>query len=258
MESSPAKSPNSLKSEHLIEGVRPIMVCVGSYKDYGSYRRHSIKEAFSELLDNVHNVNYSDGAPVLRVKNFLNSKQYAYVISTIDNFNKFSEGFVDCTGLIVSGVDKITGENISFLTHQAPIMFLGKHRESFVSNLNKTLVEMQSRCKPDTIDAVLVGGKYPQRVQKYSKTGDWRVPYFRGNYLESIELISGEVKKVLGFEPVVVNGPKVTEGGDDVYYDNQEKRAYLIRAHLNPTSADFTQSDIQEEKEKWDSGKRSN
>ncbi|MEK7080850.1 MAG: hypothetical protein AAB902_00415 [Patescibacteria group bacterium] len=40
-----AIKPNSLKSEHLVAGVKPIMACIGSYDDYEEI---PIREQFSK------------------------------------------------------------------------------------------------------------------------------------------------------------------------------------------------------------------
>lgn len=240
MESVPGKLPNPVKSEHLIKGIKPIMVCLYSYGDLDLVEKVSdtnkpIEEVEGEEIEGAHNVNFFASAKQLERQNFLNSKKHSYIISPVDNLDKFSNDFIDCTGIIVVGVDKITGENISFLTHQNPYKFLREDKNSFLENLGKSLTEIKDRCKPGTIDAVFVGGKYP--------TGSyWQAPILQKEYLTAVELISGEVKKKLGFEPVVVNGPKAIEGEDSVYFDNSQRRVYLSRPEVNIDINSFTQS----------------
>jgi len=65
------------------------------------------------------------------------------------------------------------------------------------------------------------------------------------NYLESIELLSTEVVKILGVEPVVITGPKMYSGDDDVYYDNERRRIYIIRPKAGDVSTEsFLPSDV--------------
>jgi hypothetical protein len=231
--------------EHLIKGVSPIMACVGSFSDFDRVERTAIEESFSEQLDGIHNVNFGDVPANLEGKNFLNSGRGTYVMSTIDNFNKFSQGFADCTSLIVAGLDKKTGKNISFLSHQDPIRFLFGKKEDFVKHLKQRLDEIKDRCRDGTIDAVVIGGNYLELVDEEYNS-------LKKKYLDSIKLLSLETKQVLGFEPSVINGPKISRGPDNIYYDNENRRLYFMRQKMNKDTGSFVQSDIEEEKKKWE------
>lgn len=231
MQENPPKV-NSLKFEHLNKGVKPIMVCIGARKDF--------LEGNEEFLE---------GTPPhkFKLKNSENVKWSSYpgyIISKINNNNKFSEEFSRCTGLIVKGIDKETGENISFLTHQAPFAFINFKKNdnhelenSFKNELDRALNQMVERCIPGTIDAVIVGGDYFD--DKDSKEAS----------IESVKLLSIETNSILGFEPVVINGPKKYNfGEDDVYYDNKNGRLYFVRPKVNEDTKDFTYSEIKNEK----------
>lgn len=245
------KSANSLKSEHLIKGVKPIMACVGSYGDYGiSEEETFLKEHFDKPSDDVHNIDYYDDVFTNANKNFLGGGR-TWTISIIDNLNKFSEKFFNCTGLIVTGKDKVTGKNISFLSHQDPNKFLSWKMGDFIDHLRQRLKEIQNRCEKGTIDTVIIGGSYPATgiSSMYSN-----LP--RQNYLDSIKLLSLEVEQVLGFEPVVINGPKMECSAyndyDTVYFDNENRRLYFVRPKVNPDTGSFTQTSIDKEKKKWE------
>ena len=242
------KTIDSLKLEHLTGGIRPIMACVGSYSDYGVVEKTAIGEKFSEQLGNTHNVDYDGLSSDLAEKKFLGGEG-TWTISTIDNLDKFSQGFFDCTGLIVAGRDKETGENISFLSHQDPKKFLRTNRNDFIVHLQQRLIEIKTRCKPGTVDAVVVGGKYI-RIPFDHKGTD--IDY-RQDYLDSIELLSQEVQKTLGFEPVIIGGPKTKRGfSDNIFYKNKDRRLYFIRPRINSATGSFTHSGIDEEKGKWE------
>jgi len=156
----------------------------------------------------------------------------------------FSESFKNCTGLIVAGIDKETGESVSFLSHEDPDYFLryASATEKFADDLRERIQELKDRCEEGTIDAVIVGGNYFSDRPKY-----------RENYLMSIAVVSKEVKSVLGFEPVVITGPKTTSGQDDVFYDNSHRRLYIMRTKVaQEGTKSYLPSDIVDKREGWE------
>ncbi len=217
-------------SEHLdlsIEGVTPIVACVGNEDEVGRIRDDSYQKA-----DNINHNDYKAN----KRKGFLQTENAKCAISNIDSSNKFSLDFYRCTGLIVAGVDKNTRKNISFLGHQDPNAFLLDQKDSFISILDRRLSEMKERCVFQTIDAVIVGGNYPSG---YEKEKEQHV------YLDSISFLSSKVKQVFGFEPIVINGPKESElRTDDIYYENEHRKLVLRRPDVNSDIGGFTTSDI--------------
>ena len=240
------KIPDSIKSEHLKKGESPIMVCLGLPDD--AEIRSKIRELVYGKGENsdTHNVNYFEDIDILEAKKFKNAGRKTYVISIIDNKNKFTDEIRDCTALVASGRDKKTGENISFLSHQDPDKFLHDAKDEFNFDLNKQLSELKERSEIGTVDIIIVGGNY-----YYSRD-------FRESYLDSIKLLTQQTKAVFGFEPVVVGGPKVVYKSytDTVYYDNINKRLYLIRLdpmtdETNEFHPPFINKNIDEEERKW-------
>jgi len=240
------KPTNDTKSEQLANG---IMICVGSYNDFGPIGRNALSEQFSEQLENVHNVNFYDSPDILKKKNFL-GEQLRWTISTVDNFNKFSEKLLDCTALVVVGKDKTTGENISFISHQNPFEILNdKIGRKFNIDLKKRLTEIKERCKAGSISATIVAGKYPK---KNMASPFATVEEMRKDYLDSIELISNEIELTLELKPTIFNGPKFVRNYDNIYFDNEKMRLYLMRPEVNFNIESFSISDIDKEKKKWD------
>jgi hypothetical protein len=237
---------NTLKTEgHLIKGIRPIMACVGSFDDFHNSGQKPLEEVFNEQLDNAHCVDYRGSIDYFKKRNFLNAGSETYVLSVVDNKNKFSERFFDCTGLIVTGIDKKTGKNISFLSHQDPVQFLHNKKDDFIKHLGQRLAEIKKRCISGTIDAIIVGGNYINIT-------DDKGLHHKEKYVNSVELLSTEIKKILNFEPIVVNGPKKIGGKDNIYYDNDNRRLYFVRERVNEDTGSFTNSNIEEEKKKWE------
>lgn len=226
--------PEEGRFEYLRPDINPIMAAVGSPADFKEY---------PDLIDNAEFVDYYGSRAELNKKGFSNGGDYSYVFSIVDSQNKFSDRFKDCTGLLVAGQDKITGENISFLSHQDPRYFLSLEdsRQMFIADLRQRLKELKDRCVPGTVDARIVGGNINKMIKRYED-----------KYLKSIELLSVEASAALGFEPIVVMGPKATRGDDDVFYDNKNRRLYIVRSVVDDaTSESFTYKELSEQKEKW-------
>jgi hypothetical protein len=224
------------------------MVCIDTHTDYKNpenQNQENIYHQFNGRDIRVARIDYHQRLQGLNEQHFLNAGEATYVISTIDEANKYSRDYFDCTGLVVTGIDKETGRNISFLTHQDPKKFLKKKKEEFVADLNRRLEEMRSRCVSGTIDAVIVGGNYDEDESEKKIS-------FAKNYLDSISLLTDEVKKSLGFEPIIINGPKTTLNQDDVFCDNEHRRLYFLRPAVNNNTQSFNNSEINKEKKKWD------
>ncbi len=205
---------------HLEKGVNPIVVCIGSFNDFDE-----LSAEHPESLENLKDVNWVKGAyESEKRKDFLTNGPRTYIISSIDGSNKFSKELSFCTGLIVAGIDKITGKNISFVTHQPNVSRLSV---SFISDLKRRCIEMKERCILNTIDARIVGGIDPS---------DSKTSQPEKNYASTIQLLSDEMYQVFGFKPIIINGPKDYREGnnhDNIYYDNENRRLYLIRPEVN-------------------------
>ena len=229
---------------HLKKGVRPIMACVETREQLE--KNPNVETAmFSDdetEKQNMKEVDYYGRPEDLNKQNFKNAGYESYVISTIDDSNKFSKSFKNCTGLVVSGVDKETGKNISFISHEDPGYFLDQreNKNRFVHDLEQQLREFKERSDEGTIDAVIVGGNY-------FKSGDYRI-----DYLSSIELLSDEISKVLGFKPLVMTGPKTAHGSDSIFFENENKRLYIVRPEVgDKTTESYMTNELDKQKKKW-------
>ena len=74
--------------------------------------------------------------------------------------------------------------------------------------------------------------------------------------IEGSKLSDEEVKKIMGFEPVVITGPKLwgLDGKEDdtVFFQNEGRRLYIIRPHVGDNSTEsFLPGELDEQKEKW-------
>lgn len=196
----------------------------------------------------LHNIDYY-GSPVrLRELGFKNAGNFSYVISSVDSKDKYSEQFKDCTGIVAIGLDKKTGEEISFLSHQDPEYFLLKHNnnsEQFLNDLADRLRELKDRSIQGTLDAVIVGGHH-------FKTDD----HSQKKYTDSIELLSKQIAEILGFNPAVLTGPKEKfreeSFEDKVFLDNKERRVYIMRPRVgNSTTQSYSPTHLNTQRDKW-------
>jgi hypothetical protein len=242
------KLSNPLKSEHLIESAKPIMACMGTPKQFKDNPGDE-KEAFQNSnpdFEGTHSVNYYDDPEELKKKEFKNEGIETYVITTVDSFDKYSDGFRNCTGIVAAGKDKKTGEEISFMSHQDSREFLsGGIKDKFFADLKDRLAELKERSVEGTVDAVIVGGNYFEFTSSEGES-------VKKHYLDSIDLLSKETSEVLGFEPVIIAGPKLTRGDDTVFYSNKERKLYMMRPEVGDRSAEsYLGSNIKEQEKKW-------
>jgi hypothetical protein len=228
----------SKPQEHLLEGVTPIIACVGTFDDFAMSKDPSLGEISELEIKGLKSVDWEKGIYASGKGKALSGGPETYIISAIDSSNKFSQTLTPCTGLVAAGKEnKKNGKNISFLSHQDPEWFLSSKKDDFIKDLRKRLLEIKERSKPGTIDVRIIGGDYSvDPVKDYRK-----------EYLESIKLLSSEIKEILKFEPLIVNGPKKSlemYDWDDIYYDTEHRRLYVVRPKVNQKTPDFRPSEI--------------
>lgn len=222
---------NPIKSEHLAEGVQPIIACLSNPENIFPDGEIGLKGCEPNPLG-YEDINFKEDPDVLSRQGFKNGGHETYVISNVNSLDKVSEGFVNCTGLLMTGKDKETGENISFLSHAFPDeIVLPELREKFVSDIKEKIEEIKSRSVDGTIDAVVVGGNYIPLNKKDSLD----------LYKESIKMVAEQVVNILGFEPVIVTGPKMIKGNENVLYLNKHRRLFINRP-TPETGSGFTNS----------------
>ncbi|MBU3978748.1 hypothetical protein KJ980_07225 [Patescibacteria group bacterium] len=231
---------------NLKEGVMLIRACIGTRKQYKQTNPTLYKQIFEDIEWNAtHDVSLYGGSIYENKKSKYASEQ-SYIISPLDENNKASNLYNDCTGILLIGQDKITGNNISLLSHQNPRYFLinQDNKNTFKHGLDLALEEAKKRCFEGTIDIVIFGGNYLKENA-----------LSQNNYINSVNLLNEEVKKVLGFEPFVITGPKTNDDKgykDDVFYDNSNQRFYIMRGQVGDASAEsYFPSKIEEQKKRW-------
>ncbi len=244
-------SVDSLHSEHLKEGVSPIIACVGTNNDFRDNPGELSKAFWTEIdpaqIEDVPFFIHLSSPKIEGQKRGENRE--SYVISALNEMDKRSRTLRNCTAVAVAGQDKKTGENISFISHESPKYMLSskKDLEMFFNDLKIKLEELKEKSVEGTIDAAIAGGTF------YS--GDKRS---QKEYMESVRLLSDEISKILGFPPVVIVGPKVVEISnvpvqDEIFYSNKFRRLYVVRPEKEDVAQrSFLAKDIKEEARKWE------
>jgi len=226
----------SSRYEHLAEGFKPIMACVGTRSQYDKEI-----EALEEMENVGHNADIDAHPDLLEMRGFKSAGLETYVMSPVDEKPKFTDGVLDCTTLAVVGNEKDTGKPLSLMTHQNPNYFLKKFEKDFDEDLRSRLQEIKDRCTHGSVDIVIAGGKFIYGVGPE-------------NYKKSLEKISGIVQDMFGFDPLVICGPKFPRAASDkVYLDAKDRRIYIIRPENSYFSNDvFQASKVDEKIKEWE------
>jgi len=121
----------------------------------------AIKESPLKMWTNVNREDAAYQSDILRkawmsVGNIV-WKQTSFVISNINETDKYSSWYNNCTGVILFWMDKKTNKMISMLSHQKPDFFL-KDKEWFDSALSQRLKEFLGRCDPKSIKSFVWWG----------------------------------------------------------------------------------------------------
>lgn len=261
--SSERKIENKKTNKHLREGVSPIVACVGNSEDF-KYDGKINWILSGKPINYAHDIAFGAKPEELKrdVFEFKNDGHESYVISPVDSIDKYSKNYHDCTGVIITGKEKGTGKNISFMSHQDPSYFLGAHSQKFPEDLTNQIQELKKRCEGGTIDAVIFGGRYA-KGKNYEVSNPGR-DLFIEEYKKSIRFLSENIKSLVGFEPLVIVGPKTEPGADTVFYDNDTRRLFLVRNKSKKNESNdnydfnaiesFLPSELEEISKKWKPG----
>lgn len=223
-----------------------IKACIGTYNSFDS---DSWENFIS--LDAV-NVDWRGNLEEQRNTGQKNSGKIGeYIISNIDDNNKKSYGYINCTGLVVSGISKETGKNISLLTHQNPLATLYEAKEIFTQHLNNSLSEFMGKIDTKTVDAVVFGGNFFQERPLKEGRGT-----LAEEYIGSVRQLEEILEKHTDISPQVIIGPNMDFLGEiDVAFDTKNKRLYIVRSdqpiHQNSTGS-FPTSSVERESKKWE------
>ncbi len=229
-------NPESISAptfEHLKEGVKPIMVSIGTMAQHHLKVTDADFSPDREVENNITHVDFYDKKESLDKQNMDNAGEYTYAMSPIDETSKSTLDLFSCTSIVAVGNDKKTGKDVSFLTHQNPAEFLRDKKYDFLDHLVSKLNDLKERSEEGTIDIIVAGGNV---------RGALEVPPGE-EYRGSVALISSAVLKVFGFTPRIIAGPKPIPKPEHALFDTKRRRLYIIREedpNGHVSTGDFT------------------
>ncbi len=233
------KSIIVLKPEHLKKEFRPIIS--------GIYDRNNVDKETQYFIDdfkkNAEFVDFNYREKEIKENKMHSSGYETYVISSCNEKNKYSFSYLNCTGVLAVGVDRLTGKNISFLSHQNPEAFLEDKevQSNFRKDIEKNIDDLISRCLPGSIDIVVLGGNKEDISQKMPDENfrmgiDNIEDFLKGpfdTYIKSVKYLNYIVKQKIGFSPIVISGPndnfETNNHSLSIYFDNENRRLYMIK-----------------------------
>jgi hypothetical protein len=218
------------------KGPKPIRACIVDMKEIDM----NTKKIVNYMIENGVNVSYFGTNKYYKENGMKSGGFKTYAISECNNKDKFSDSYLDCTGVIVAGKNE-KGEEVSFMTHQDPeSIFTKKHQLNFIKDLATTLDEMKNICIPGSIDVVMFGGNPRKNMTNYEK---------------SIKYIGLMLEGKLGIDPTVLTGPNIDVGsmGTDAFYNTKDRLLYIVRMNQGTTrlNESYLASEFNEQSKKW-------
>jgi len=196
------KPQNFFKSNKSQENYKDEKISL-SFLEKNELTTQEVKEKIEQLKTTAEYISYHEN-------------NCGYNFSKISSTDKYSDGYSICSGLVVSGLDKDTGERISFLSHQNPSV---RNEEAAISrekifkhDLIIYLEDIINKIDTKSAQAVIFGG----------------VPSRDG--LEMKNMLTKIVKKKMGKDPIVVNPKQENADGLSAIYDNKKNSLTLINS----------------------------
>lgn len=191
---------------------RNVIACIGPDSSFSREEHELFTSTNAEKVDY-----YKEPSPAQK------GVRKRYIFSSIGSEDKTSHAYEGCTGIVVVGRDKGTGETISLLTHHDPRSV--RADGTFLVVLKARLTEFQSRVDPDSIDVVIFGGDLrPDLIQPHALTH--RIYHYR----DTIKRLGSTAEDILKVKAHVIIGPLKTAGDSlSVYFNTKERRLYLRR-----------------------------
>lgn len=164
------------------------------HKNPDEWRRF-VEARWENVESPVEVVNWFEPAHLQDKRGQPNGGDRSYVISTVSETPKYSFEYQSCTGVVVMGRDRKTGERISILTHQS-VYITGGIMEKFMQDLKTSVTELFKRVDPSSLSVGFLGGRANDYDQKSLE--------LRNSMLNEVQ---GVIESVLGKDVKVINDP---------------------------------------------------
>lgn len=223
---------DSLRSQHLDPGVRPITACFhywDTLKEEGSDGFELQK--FQESAQNVQWNGSLAELGRLGIKYFMNSTDY--LISPVTPKDKYSRNYQICTGVCLAGTHRKTKKEMSFMTHHNSSVIIRQNTVSesvFNNDFGETIERFIESTAEGTRDAVIFGGD-----NSYISV-----------YLDVVKKLNEVLEGYLSFQPVILAGPSIRSEveakytrGIDVYFETQKRILHVLRQDFNASESNL-------------------
>jgi hypothetical protein len=232
--------------EHLREGIEPIRLCVMNNEDKPNEEMERIR-AHGRWIGYYSHPGFRH-----------TTRSRDFFFTEVDERDKYSTDYRNCSGVAVVGYDPALKKQISFITHQRPDVLLSdkKQRTEFETELRQKLRELKTRSETGTVDAVTFGGSYSS---DFSRDRDYQTLFnmfrtFAGDYKRIGKIISTIIHEELGFYADTIQGPNLVKGAARIDLGTQTRHLYSQRPRQPEESgADmpFNSKDLKKAAKKW-------
>lgn len=222
-----------------------------SYKDYVPIQ--------TALLER-NNLLPGDKDRIEKIKEAGETQSNSSSITSLNEKQKYSEGYRMCTGLIAVGKSKDDNKEISFLTHDfVPSVYRefkkqwiqkedwDKKLNEYKSNLGKALMDFNEKVDPKSIDVIIFGGEASGNKYIF-KSNEWK------GYEDAVNYNNSLVKDILKITPTVIVGPQESKGvgKTDVYFDTEHRRLYMVRdTQKSERNENYFPEEFNDQIKKW-------
>ncbi len=198
-----------LDSWPLIEGVKPIRICVGRH-EYFEYLDNAIEDPNTHFLDWNNNIQNTSSE-------YSDRNKYGIMTTSIDSSDKYSPEYLNCTGILLVG-ENASGETISCLTHQNSVYIADSNLiDIFNAKILKLFEDFKNQTQSGTVEILTFGGNL-------------LCPKSR-NFLH--RNINEKCISVFNQIPRNIFGPKIEDSyddlGDSVFFDTKNRRLFFMR-----------------------------
>lgn len=159
---------------------------------------------------------------------FTTGAQYpGAVISPCDSNSKFSDAYLNCTGVVGVGISKKTGESVSFLTHHCPQSVIGRYSRRFRISFQKMLEEFHEEILDNSEQFIIFAGKdLPDETGKVLAT-------FSEDYAAVRERLSSWIESCFGISPIVIPPNTQRQSSSNVFLDVTQGRLFIEKVIPN-------------------------
>ena len=141
----------------------------------------------------------------------------------LDEQNKYSEGYVSCTGIVITGDSIANNKPISTLTHHVPGVVMDPRFEGIIETMAK---DVKNKAIRETVEVGIVGGAISL---SHETDTDINVP----GIIKITEILVRLIREHIGVNPVFLAGPIIAQSGTptNVYLHTAQKKLHIAALH---------------------------